>query len=303
MLTWAISRGLQMVDERARFIRGSGRAHRHCEQYHAIFGHPMTGTFNVETALRLSDCTPARVVDDKQFYLAKVNDRYGWAVRWDGSRQRKDRFEIISKEPFLDSFTDGELRLEILERWSDDQIGEWAEDMDWFQSFPWGPQRADSAMVWDVIKDRVDWRGKSVLDIGCNFGYYAFQAAKAGARVQGIDKNENVIRTARTINDRIEMLDVRFDTGIVQSIGSERYDVIFYFSVHHQFDRSYVKLREYVARIWNASREKLFIELIVPSMDGSMDENTIDLTVDGEMLLKYKHKVRGIRKLYEVKRG
>jgi SAM-dependent methyltransferase len=158
-------------------------------------------------------------------------------------------------------------------------------------------------MVWGAIRDRVDWRNKSVLDIGCNFGFYSFQASRAGARVRGIDKNENVIRTARLINDRVEMQDVQFEAAGVQSLPPVEYDVIFYFSVQHQFDRSYAKLKKQINALWALTRERLFIELIVPSLDGAMSEEQVDLIVDGTELLRYKHKVRACRKLYEVKRG
>lgn len=291
-----------MVDDNAVYIRGSGRAHKNCEQYEAIFGHKMRGTFNVQTVMDLAAFKPARVVEDKRFYLVKVNGEYGWAVRWDRSRQRRDRWEIISKTAFPEATKDGMIRLEVMERWGDEQVEAWANGLQWFQSFPWSPQRADSGMVWDAIKDRVDWRNKSVLDIGCNFGFYSFQASRAGARVRGIDKNENVIKTAQLINDHIEMQDVQFSALPVQAVGRPVVDVLLYFSVQHQFDRGYAKLKKYLNTFWALTRECVFVELIVPSMDGGMSEKDIDLIVDGEALLKYRHKVRGWRKLYEIRR-
>jgi tRNA (mo5U34)-methyltransferase len=46
----------------------------------------------------------------------------------------------------------------------------------------------------------LDFRGKSVLDLGCNFGYYSFLARSAGARrVLGIDADARIIRGCEII--------------------------------------------------------------------------------------------------------
>ena len=50
----------------------------------------------------------------------------------------------------------------------------------------------------DGIRDRdgvLDFKGKTVVDLGCNFGHYSFFARNAGARyVLGIDLDERIIR-------------------------------------------------------------------------------------------------------------
>jgi SAM-dependent methyltransferase len=47
---------------------------------------------------------------------------------------------------------------------------------------------------------RVDFKGKTVVDLGCNFGYYSFIVRKAGARrVLGIDSDARVIRGCEII--------------------------------------------------------------------------------------------------------
>ncbi len=47
---------------------------------------------------------------------------------------------------------------------------------------------------------RVDFKGKTVVDLGCNFGYYSFMVRNAGARrVLGIDSDERVIRGCEII--------------------------------------------------------------------------------------------------------
>jgi len=83
----------------------------------------------------------------------------------------------------------------------------------------------------------LDLRGKTVLDLGCNFGYYSFLARKAGARrVLGIDADARIIRACEIIKvlngvervafqaiDIIEAEDIgRFDIGLmIDLIGRE----------------------------------------------------------------------------------
>ena len=46
-----------------------------------------------------------------------------------------------------------------------------------------------------------DLTGKTVLDIGCNAGFYSVEMAKRGAaRVLGIDSDDRYLRQARLVN-------------------------------------------------------------------------------------------------------
>jgi ribosomal protein L11 methyltransferase len=47
---------------------------------------------------------------------------------------------------------------------------------------------------------RVDFKGRTVIDLGCNLGFYSFLARQLGAdQVLGVDWNEKVIRGAQLI--------------------------------------------------------------------------------------------------------
>lgn len=63
-----------------------------------------------------------------------------------------------------------------------------------------------------------DLSGKTVLDIGCRYGYFCFEAAKRGAkRVVGVDFDAGAIRKARLLNEckgmsvEFELLDMERD--------------------------------------------------------------------------------------------
>jgi hypothetical protein len=59
----------------------------------------------------------------------------------------------------------------------------------------------ESHKTWERIKDLVDWKRKSVNDLGCFHGYFAFKAEEAGAVVWGFDQSSAALTTARMIND------------------------------------------------------------------------------------------------------
>jgi len=287
-----------MVDLNGRFKDGCGKASSNCNQYTKIFNTQMFGTFNIQTNLNLTNYKPTfeTLNGYHKYYLVKLNDLYyGWAIRWGGTKQNVGLLEILSKEKFPEAIKNSLIKIEILEPLEINKIKEWSSSIKWFQSFPWSPQRADSKLIWDTI-NHIDWSGKKVLDIGCNYGYFSFIASKAGAIVKGYDKNKNVIPIARLINDSIEMQDVQFSSQDYL----EKFDIIFYFSVQHQWDENYNQLDLKLKELKTRAKEKIFLELIVPDLRRTKTEEEIDKIVGGILLLKYQHKVRQVRKIYEL---
>ncbi len=57
-----------------------------------------------------------------------------------------------------------------------------------------------TSKTWDNIADLVDWKDKSVVEMGCFHGYFCFQVEQRGASpVTGLDHSEAVLRTTRMI--------------------------------------------------------------------------------------------------------
>jgi tRNA (mo5U34)-methyltransferase len=78
-----------------------------------------------------------------------------------------------------------------------------------------------------------DMHGKSVLDIGCNGGFYSLEMKRRGAgRVLGIDTSEHYLRQARLAAE-VSCLDVQFLTMAVWDIGAlqERFDLVIFMGV------------------------------------------------------------------------
>lgn len=78
-----------------------------------------------------------------------------------------------------------------------------------------------------------DMAGLSVLDIGCNGGFYSLEMKRRGAnRVLGIDTDEHYLRQARFAAE-VTGLDVSFERMAVWDIGAlrERFDLVIFMGV------------------------------------------------------------------------
>jgi tRNA (mo5U34)-methyltransferase len=78
-----------------------------------------------------------------------------------------------------------------------------------------------------------DLRGKTVLDIGCNGGFFSLEMKRRGAdRVLGIDFDEDYLAQARFAAET-EELDIEFRRMSVYDVGAlkERFDIVFFIGV------------------------------------------------------------------------
>lgn len=78
-----------------------------------------------------------------------------------------------------------------------------------------------------------DLSGLTVLDIGCNGGFYSFEMKRRGAaRVLGIDTDEHYLQQARFAAE-VTGLDVQFEKMAVWDIGAlqERFDLVIFMGV------------------------------------------------------------------------
>lgn len=126
------------------------------------------------------------------------------------------------------------------------------------RSEPFGYQRVDLpfglATPGDdrrLTADRIfpaDMTGKSVLDLGCNSGYFCFEALRRGAsRVVGVDHSETAIRGARKLADCLgvnaEFLHRDWNTDPV----TETFDYVLCLNVLHHLDNPLLALDQLIA--------------------------------------------------------
>ena len=81
-----------------------------------------------------------------------------------------------------------------------------------------------------------DLRGWRCLDIGCNAGFYAFELAKRGGEVLGIDVDEHYLKQARWACAKLNMQDqVRFARmqvyDLIRLDARERFDLVLFMGV------------------------------------------------------------------------
>ncbi len=98
-----------------------------------------------------------------------------------------------------------------------------------------------------------DLSGKSVLDIGCNAGFYSLEMKRRGAaRVLGIDHDEHYLAQARFAAEVLGFDDVEFRQMEVWDVGAlgERFDLVIFMGVLYHLRHPLLALdliREHVA--------------------------------------------------------
>jgi tRNA (mo5U34)-methyltransferase len=91
------------------------------------------------------------------------------------------------------------------------------------------------AVKWERFADAIqqEMSGRSVLDIGCNAGFYAIEMKRRGAaRVLDIDTDEEYLEQAR-FAAQVNALDIEFFRTSVYDIGTlgEKFDVVLFLGV------------------------------------------------------------------------
>lgn len=91
------------------------------------------------------------------------------------------------------------------------------------------------SVKWSKFADAVpaDLSGKSVLDIGCNAGFYSIEMKRRGAaRVLGVDSDDDYLRQARFAAEVADCA-IEFRRLSVYDVGalSERFDIVLFMGV------------------------------------------------------------------------
>lgn len=296
------------------------------EQLRRLFGCEMIGTFNVdleqppdmpEPTIELTEpTTPNPGNRLHRYWLVRLQQgdlvRYGWHFRCSGSTQKPERLEIHTRSALPDVFRSGALKVDLLERYRPEWIEEMAAAMDhrWWAPWSWLPAEAiarterplaDCDEAWRRIHERCEGglAGATVLDWGCHTGYYAQQAAAAGAIALGVDQSKRTITLAQQINDHREMRDVLFRRSSELPVG--RWDYVLSLSVWHQIDPDYEELADHIQALQERAARSVFLELINPPLEGSRNSVDVDAIVHGaggRSLWYRRHPVRRHRSLY-----
>jgi len=107
-----------------------------------------------------------------------------------------------------------------------------------YQSFPQFSHIGDSDSPQKLQQSKLELKeNDSFLDIGCNTGYFCFEAAKqTSGRILGIDGNAGPINAAIKLNKNIfKKQNIEFKVCRAFSFSGETFDVIFCASTFHYF--------------------------------------------------------------------
>lgn len=138
-----------------------------------------------------------------------------------------------------------------------DALGPWFHNIDLggVQTAPGHFLGDYPAVKWHRFAHAVprDLTGKTVLDIGCNAGFYSLEMKRRGAaRVLGIDHDQDYLKQARFAAE-ITALDIEFAQLSVYDVGAlaERFDLVLFLGVLYHLRHPLLALdliREHVAR-------------------------------------------------------
>src|SRR5438445_10399809 len=124
---------------------------------------------------------------------------------------------LCDEEGMTAELTTEEIRVRV------EQLGPWFHNMD-LRGVQTAPQHFLGdypSMKWRSFADAIprDLRGKTVLDLGCNGGFYSMEMKRRGAdRVLGIDFDEAYLAQARFAAE-VTGLDIEFRRMSVSDVG------------------------------------------------------------------------------------
>ncbi len=126
---------------------------------------------------------------------------------------------------------------------------------------------------WAVISKHMDDSAGSVLDIGCNLGYFTFKASEMNKMAMGVDADPFYIIACNTVKSVKDVEGAFFLKSLVTRTFLEKmpsYDVVFNFSVFHHWVKAYGK-DEAIAmmKILSSKTKTLFFETGQPNEIGT----------------------------------
>lgn len=121
------------------------------------------------------------------------------------------------------------------------QLGPWFHNLhlgNGVQTAPTHPLGDFPKWKWREIEGSIpkDLRGKRVLDIGCNSGFYSFEMARRGASVLAIDHDERYLRQARWAASKLDLSErIDFAPIDVYGLGKTRdtFDIVLFLGVFY----------------------------------------------------------------------
>ncbi len=119
--------------------------------------------------------------------------------------------------------------------------------------------------TWEFVRPHLDadLRGKTLLDVGCNAGFYSFEARRRGAaRVLGVDAQRHLIRQARFCARALNAEGVEFEKMSVYDLDARalgQFDVTLALGLVYHLKHLVLALE----KLFQVTRELLIIETAI----------------------------------------
>lgn len=95
----------------------------------------------------------------------------------------------------------------------------------------------------EVLRE-ISWKGKRVLDVGCGTGLFAYEAAKRGASVFGVDYSREGIRVAKATHQH-RNLEYRCENIFKSKALREKFDVIVSLGTLEHMDKPFEAVQKF----------------------------------------------------------
>jgi tRNA (mo5U34)-methyltransferase len=150
------------------------------------------------------------------------------------------------------------------------ELGPWYHDIELpggIRTAPDHPLGGFQAEIWRHVRRHLprDLRGATVLDVGCNAGFYAQQLARRGASVVGVDHDERYLEQAR-FAAAANGVDIEFRRMDAYDVGAldRRFDFVLFLGVFYHLRHPLLALD----RIAAAVGRRLLVQSMVRGAPG-----------------------------------
>jgi tRNA (mo5U34)-methyltransferase len=151
-----------------------------------------------------------------------------------------------------------------------EELGPWFHDLDLHgvRTAPYHPLGSFLLDLWEQVEPAFpeNLSGRTVLDIGCNAGFYSIRLARKGARVIGIDHDPRYLAQARFAAEVLG-LDIRYEQLDVYDVDrlDGPFDYVLFMGVFYHLRHPLLALDK-VARL---ARQRLIFQTMVRGKPGS----------------------------------
>ena len=157
-----------------------------------------------------------------------------------------------------------------------ERLGPWFHNLhlpDGRQTAPHHPLGDFPSVKWRQIEPFLppDLKGRRVLDIGCNAGFYSFELARRRAQVTALDIDRHYLRQARWAAERYGLADrIEFRQGSVYELArtDEQFDLVLFMGVLYHLRHPLLALD--ILR--NVTRRQLILQTL--TSPGATDSDT-----------------------------